>query len=47
MQVFYKCFIQKLYKTVISIVKVKLKITLYTDKLTEVDCDNKIFDIHL
>gem|GEM_PF-2289302 len=29
MQVFYKCFIQKLYKTVISIVKVKLKITLY------------------
>ena len=29
MQKFYKCFIQKLYKTVIPIVKVKLKLTLY------------------
>ena len=26
--------------------KIQLTI-LYTDKLTEVDCDNKIFDIHL
>ena len=29
MQEFYKCSIQKPYKTVISIVKVKLKLTLY------------------
>ncbi len=29
MQGFYKCFIQKPYKTVISIVEVKLKTTLY------------------
>ena len=29
MQEFYKCFIQKPYKTAISIFKVKLKLTLY------------------
>ena len=29
MQGFYKCFIQKPYKTAISIVKVKLKLTLH------------------